>query len=265
MVRYRSVLFLLLVSIWSLSCLAKDAPFLPVDWPVENPVLHCEIGKFVKTSGYQNQNIYNIDVVVKNVSTKKISSGSFRIYLEDKQKIRIGDGWISLTNVRPGETLKMVVTAQTLGTPAAFSIAPDHLPEELAYLAPPKMVSMTVYSVPSGAKLSVDGKALGVTPVSVKLAVGSHTLNFEKEGFSPGNFPMSVSPDQLPGGSISFELGGAQHDTVELRDGTVLTGDLQYISATEVVMQIGGNLQKYSRNMVKKVLFVEREIPAQVN
>jgi hypothetical protein len=265
MTRFFRLFIVSLLAVTATGTFAKDAPVSPVDWPTDNPIMHFEIGKFVKTGSYHNQNVFNIDVVAKNVSSKKISNISFRVYLEDKAKIRIGDAWISLTNVGPGETVKMVVTSQTLGTPTSFSIAPDHLPEELAYLAPSKVISTIVYSVPSGAKLAVDGKAAGLTPVEVKLTVGTHHLTFEKDGFSPGNFPMVVTANQLPGGSVSFELGAAQRDTVELRDGTVLTGDLQYINDTEVVMQIGGGLQKYSRNLVKKVLLVEREIPLPPN
>jgi hypothetical protein len=256
------LLTILLVCCFSLAAFGKDAPIAPIDWPSANPVLHFDILKTSKNSSYQNQNYYSIELAVKNVSQKRITNASFRLYLVDKHKIRIGDGWISITNLHPAETIKIQVNAQTLGTPAELSVVADRLPDELAYLAPPKLISTTVYSVPSGAKLRVDGELVGTTPISVKLAVGTHVLGFDKEGFSPGTFPMTVAADQLPGGSVTFELGGAQRDTVELRDGTVLTGDLQYINATEVVLQIGGNLQKYSRNLVKKVMLVEREMAA---
>jgi hypothetical protein len=264
MLRNRALSCAVLLLAFSGLAFAKDS-IAPVDWPADNPIVHFEIGKMVKTTSFNNQNVFSVDLAVKNVSSKKITNASFRVYFEDKQKIRIGDGWVSVTNVKPGETVKMVMTAQTIGNPTEFTVAPERLPEDFAYLAPPRLVPTTVYSVPSGAKLSIDGKDVGVTPIAVKLAVGSHSLHFEKDGFTPGSFPMNVAQDQLAGGSVTFELGGAQRDTVELRDGTVLTGDLQYINATEVVLQIGGNLQKYSRNLVKRVLLVEREIPAQVN
>jgi len=44
----------------------------------------------------------------------------------------------------------------------------------------------------------------------------------------------------VSGGSVSYELGSAVHDTVELRDGSVLNGDVESISATEVVVRTGG-------------------------
>lgn len=224
MFRIRRLVFLLALVVFAVLGFAKDAPITAVDWPTENPVLHFDVEKLIKISNYQNQMVYNVDLVVKNLSTKKISNASFRVYLEDKQNIRIGEGWISLTNVQPAETVKIVMTAQALGAPASFSVVPDRLPEELAYLAPPKLIDTTVYSVPSGARLTVDGKAVGTTPVALKLSIGTHNLTFEKEGFSQGTFPLAIGADALAGGSVTYELGGAQRDTLELRDGTVLTG-----------------------------------------
>jgi hypothetical protein len=52
------------------------------------------------------------------------------------------------------------------------------------------------------------------------------------------------------------------HDTVELRDGSVLNGDLESVSATEVVVRVGGSMQRLNRNQVKRILLVERD-PAQ--
>jgi len=49
---------------------------------------------------------------------------------------------------------------------------------------------------------------------------------------------------------------------VELRDGTVLTGDLESVSATAVLIRVGGNVQQLNRNQVKRILLVERETPS---
>jgi hypothetical protein len=58
-------------------------------------------------------------------------------------------------------------------------------------------------------------------------------------------------------------LGAAVHDTVELRDGSVLAGDVESVTATEVVVRIAGNMQHLNRNQVKRILFVERDMPVQ--
>jgi hypothetical protein len=69
-----------------------------------------------------------------------------------------------------------------------------------------------------------------------------------------------VTPDELPGGSITVELGGLSRDTVELRDGSVVLGDVISVSMTQVLVRVDGREQTYDRNQVKKVMLVEREV-----
>ena len=88
-------------------------------------------------------------------------------------------------------------------------------------------------------------------------------LEFTKEGFNTGHFPLEVTPDDASGGSVSYELGTSTHDTVELRDGSILVGDVESLSATEVVIKIGGTLQHLSRNQAKRIALVERDTPSQ--
>jgi PEGA domain len=68
--------------------------------------------------------------------------------------------------------------------------------------------STLVISVPVGASFKVDGQDAGVTPKVVDFTIGSHTLEFSKEGYAPGTTPLEVGADELPGGSVSFKLGG---------------------------------------------------------
>jgi hypothetical protein len=111
--------------------------------------------------------------------------------------------------------------------------------------------------------LSVDSKEIGLTPKRIEVGTGHHLLQFKKEGFNPGQFPLDISNSDASGGSVSFELGTAVHDTLELRDGSVLTGDIESMSATEIVVRAGGTLQNLNRNQVKRISLVEREIPGQ--
>jgi hypothetical protein len=67
-----------------------------------------------------------------------------------------------------------------------------------------------------------------------------------------------MSADELPGGTVSFELGGSARDTVELRDGTIIEGDLQSVDFQNVVVQVGGKAQTFDRNQVKRILLVQR-------
>ena len=241
---------------------AKDAAQV-INWPSEsNVVLKFTVSKISRMGSYGGHSTWSIDTSVQNLYTKPISRAQFLLYLFDKNKVRIGDGYIDLSNIRAGETVKVPVTAETAGAPASISVSAKELPADLQSFAPPKEVSLTVYSVPSEAKLTVDGKEAGVTPAAVHLNVGSHMVTFEKQGYSKGTFPLVVSPDQLSGGTITFELGTSAHDTIELRDGTVITGDLQSIDTRQVVIDIGGKPQTFERNQVKRVLLVQRENPS---
>ena len=104
----------------------------------------------------------------------------------------------------------------------------------------------------------MDGKAAGTTPKLIDVANGKHVLGFEKEGFNPGKFPLEITSHDASGGSVSYELGSAAHDTIELRDGSVLTGDLVSVSGMQVEVRIGGNAQSFDRNQVKRILLTER-------
>ncbi len=255
-----SVVLLLFV----LSTLGFSKEAIPaIAWPADKPLLQFMITKANHVGGYGGQQEYAFEFAVQNLSGKKIPQATFNFYLFDKRQVRIGTGYLEVTNVSPNQTVKMQVTAQTMGTPATFTVNPQRVPSEWSNFVTLKPVAVTVYSVPSGAKLSVDGKEVGMTPIAAQLTPGGHTLVFVKEGYNPGTFPLVIAPDQLSGGSVSFELGSGVHDTIELRDGSVINGDLQSIDATEVIVMVAGSPQKFDRNQVKRVLLIEREQPKQ--
>jgi hypothetical protein len=87
-------------------------------------------------------------------------------------------------------------------------------------------------------------------------------LNFSKDGFSAGNFPLEISRDDVSGGTVSYELGASAMDSVVLRDGSVLNGDLVSISGMDVEIRVGGSIQHVDRNKIKQILLVERQAPA---
>jgi hypothetical protein len=68
-----------------------------------------------------------------------------------------------------------------------------------------------------------------------------------------------VTPSDVSGGMVTYELGGLNYDTVELRDGSTITGDVISVDGAQVVVRIGGELKPYERNRVKRILLVERE------
>ncbi len=245
--------------------IAKESPTQILTWPsTESPVIRFNFGKFKEvSSGLGNLHSYLIDTTADNLSKKTINNAVFNLYLFDKARVRIGEGWISLNNVGPGQSVKFQTSINASGSPVSLEIAPRSLPDGFGPPQPPKTVSITVNSVPQGAALKVDGQESGNTPKMVQLGIGKHDLEFHKEGFNTGHFPVEIGQNDASGGSVSYELGTSVHDTLELRDGSVLTGDLESVSATDVVIRIGGAIQHLNRNQIKRIQLVERDAPSQ--
>jgi hypothetical protein len=177
----------------------------------------------------------------------------------DKNKVRIGEGLLQVSDLEAGQSAKIQLQFNSVGVPASLTLS-----AKKDMLAPgAKTIPLKIVSVPPGAKLKVDGQDAGMTPVIVRFTVGTHQLDMTKEGYAPGNTPLDVTSDELPGGSITVELGGLSRDTVELRDGTVVLGDVISMSMTEVVVRVEGKDQNINRNQVKKMMLVERVITEQ--
>jgi hypothetical protein len=245
---------------------AKDPPAQVIVWPESGtPVLRFTFGKFKEIGEMGSQRTYVTDTMVENVWSKAIGNANFSLYLYDRNKVRIAEAVMNVSNIAAGETVKFQTTVSSSGPPASLSVVARYVPKELAPLAPPRLISITVNTVPQGALAKLDGVEVGTTPKIVQVSVGKHLLEFSKEGFNPGKFPFEMGPDDTSGGSVSFELGTSAHDTIELRDGSVLSGDLVSVSGMEVVIKVGGADQRLNRNQVKRILLVEREAPAPPN
>jgi PEGA domain len=253
------VLAVLVVS-FATTVLAKDEPAHVLLWPeTGQPALRISLGKFRDQGGSRT---YMTETTVENLWNKKINLATFSLYIFDKKKVRIGEGWISISNLAPGEKTKFQTGIEASGTPVTLQLVPRDLPAELQPDKPAKTVSLTINTVPQGAALKVDGTDSGVTPRMIRIGVGQHTLEFAKEGFTPGRFPLEIGSDDASGGSVSFEMGALAHDTIELRDGSVLVGDVESMSAVEIVLRIAGNLQHMDRNKVKRLILTERDPPS---
>lgn len=238
---------------------AKDQPGQTVTWPESGaPVLRFTFGKFKEIGTFRSEHTYVTETTAENLWTKPISQATFSLYLFDKNNTRIGEGYISVNNIGKGQLVKFQTTITASGAPVSVSVSPRALPAELGQYAPHKKVSITINSIPQGASLKVDGVDTGSTPKIAQLTVGKHILQFSKDGFNPGTFPMEIGADDASGGSVSYELGASAHDTIELRDGSILSGDLLSVTATEVSVRVGGAAQQLDRNQVKRILLVER-------
>jgi len=224
------------------SLLAKDNVFQTVNWPESGQtVFRFSFSKFKDIGGMGKEHTYLTDTIAENVSDKTIGNANFSLYVFDKSNARIGEGYINLANVGPGQTVKFQITLSASGNPVSVAVS----------ASAPRSLSITVNSVPQGAVLKVDGKEVGTTPKIIEVAIGKHVLEFSKEGFNSGKFPLEMTSHDASGGSVSYELGSAAHDTIELRDGSVLSGDLISINGMQVQVRIGGNTQAFDRNQVK--------------
>jgi hypothetical protein len=246
-------LFVVFLSVVSPS-FAKDAPLQVIDWPTSGtPVLRFTFSKFKTLPGMGALHGYVMDTTAENLSSRVISSARFSVYLLDKNKVRVGEDVIGVTNVGPGETVKFETTVNASGQPVSIVL------HEI--LASAKTISLTVNSTPQGANLSVDSAEAGATPRMITVGAGHHTLSFTKDGFNSGSFPLDVSQNDVSGGSVTYELGAAAYDSIELRDGSVLNGDLVSISGMDVEVRVGGTIQHIDRNKIKRVLLVQRDEP----
>lgn len=236
---------------------AKDND-LVIMWPSTGvTTLKVTFGRFREMGSYGGGHDYTEDVTVENVSSKNIPIASFTVYLLDRNTVRIADSILQIQDLGPGQQVKQPMQFHASGVPASVNLVARNdargVPTSL------RTIPLKIISTPAGAKLKIDGQEVGVTPYSASLRVGSHTLEFSKEGYATGSTPLEVAPDELPGGSITFELGGLSKDTVELRDGTVLLCDVLSMSMVQITVRVAGQDQTYDRNRVKKVMLVERE------
>jgi len=230
-------------------------PAQVVTWPNSGtPVLRFTFSKFKEIGSMGTQRTFVTDIIAENLSAKLIPTQKFSVYVLDKKQVRIGEAWMEVDNLGPSQSAKFQISFNASGVPATVSV--------LSSSDIPRKVSLTVNSVPQGADLKVDGIDSGMTPKLISVGIGKHQLGFSKEGFNAGTFPLEIGPDDVSGGSVSYELGAAQYDTIILRDGSVLNGDLDSISGMDVVVRIGGSLQHFNRNQIKQIVIVEREPPS---
>jgi hypothetical protein len=253
--RFVTILFLSAIALAK----GKPEPAITTMWPdSSNPTLKLVFGKFIQQAlSYGGQTSFASDVLVENVSAKRIPRASLTVKLFDRNKVRVGESVLNITDLGPSESTKIAFQFFTTGVPTSLSLSAHNdssgVPTSL------RTIPLKIVSVPAGAKLKVDGQDAGTTPRVVDLLVGTHILEFSKEGYAGGSTPVDIGPDESPGGSITFELGGLSLDTVELRDGTSVLGDLMSVSMTSVVVRITGQDHTYARNNVKKITLVERE------
>lgn len=224
---------------------------LTLVWPTENPTLKFVFAKYQASGIVNGQGIFVSDVTVENLSEQPVPKSVFTVFVMDKDGVRIGRGLFRLPDIAPKHTERSQIQFSVAGTPAGLKLLSG------------RTINLSVVSVPPGANLKIDGQDAGLTPKVIDFSIGAHVIELSKEGYAPATSPLDVGSDEVPGGSVSFELGGLSKDTVQLRDGTVVLGDVLTMSMTAVTMRVEGKDQKYDRNQVKKIILVERIVTQQ--
>jgi hypothetical protein len=247
----RNKAFVLLFVLTAAICFAADTVLV---WPTDGqPQLKFTIGKLNQIKAYSGQADYVANATVANVGSKPVPFASFYVYLLDKKGNRVGEGYIEVSNVAPGQEVKVPMTAHAMGNIASMQLQPQHLPSD-----EPVKVTMQITSVPAGASLKVDGQDAGLTPATLRLVPGKHDLEFSKEGYAPGTTPLEIAAGSPPG-TVNFVLSSLAQDTVVLRDGTVVMGDVTSVNMTSVTVRLKGKLRSFNRNQVARLIFVERK------
>jgi len=239
-------------------CLIGGAVGIVMFWPgPDNAIIKLTFSRFRNLASNGGKMTLQSEVIVQNLSSQPIPKASFTVLLLDKNRAEVGSGTLVANNIRPGVLADVQFQCESVGAPSMLSLSARN--DGGAPVAV-KTIPMTVVSVPPGANLKVDGKDEGLTPASINVSAGTHQLTLMKEGFAPATAPLEVAPDEAPGGSMTITLGGLTEDTVELRDGTVLTGVVMSMTLEKIVIEVGGKQQTLDRNQVRKMFLVERTV-----
>ncbi len=115
-------------------------------------------------------------------------------------------------------------------------------------------IKLSITSVPSGAILKLDSQESGVTPQILPVAPGKHMLEFSKEGYAAASTPLEIA-ENAPPGSVQIDLSPLTLDTVVLRDGTVLLGNVISVTSTNVSINVKGKPTRLERSRVARVVF----------
>ena len=234
------------------SALAADTV---LTWPADGKdvILRFTVGKLRQVSSVNGQTDYLGEALAENLSTKTIPSASFYLYLLDKSGKRVGEGYLEVTNLAAGQRAKIPVSVHAMGSFAGMELQPQHLPSD-----EPMKIKMRITSVPSGATLKLDSQESGVTPQMLPMAPGKHVLEFSKEGYATASTPVEIVANSLPG-SVDIELNPLTLDTVVLRDGTVLVGDVVSMTATAVNLNVKGKSTRLDRSRVARIVLGQRK------
>jgi hypothetical protein len=229
-------------------------------WPPsgKDAILRFAIGKLRSVSAAGGQSDYIGEALAENLSTKTIPSASFYLYLVDKSGKRVGEGYLEVTNLAAGQKAKVPVSVHAMGSYASMELAAQHLPSD-----EPMKIRTSISSKPSGASLKLDAQDSGVTPEVLPIVPGKHVLEFSKEGYGVASTTVEIVENAMPG-SVEMELSPLSVDTVILRDGTVLLGNVVSMTGASVDVTVKGKSRKLDRGRIARIIFGQHRAGAAV-
>jgi hypothetical protein len=196
MSRIAASTLLLFVVLSSLT--AKDNPFQIVTWP--------DSGRPVLRFTFSN-------TIAENLSDKTIGTANFSLYVLDKDKARIGEGCINLTNIGAGQTVKIPNNAVCIRKSYVRGRVHD---------CPAPGVNHSEFRSAQGAVLKGDGKVAGTTPKIVDVAIGTR-LNSAKRVSIQGSSRLKLLRVMRPAEVSATNWGQpcARHHRVTGRVGSI--------------------------------------------
>lgn len=258
--RNRAVLLIFLAVVSVASFAGKK---VVLTWPPEKPVIRVTFGEFLNHGTHGGKSTaYTADLEIENIGNEVFPASDLTLVFYDKENAIIGNSVLYIAQrLEPRQKIKQEVNFSAVGKAArvAFGVKDVAVSRDRSLAV--RTVSMTVRSVPSGAVIDIDGVGAGLTPQILRVPVGSHVLRLSKPGYNDAEHPFEVRPEDANGGSIEVELP-ASNDILEMRDGSAVTGDVVDITWESVRVQVGEKEFDYPRNRVKRIILVQRQVPA---
>src|SRR5215813_6857720 len=120
----RALRCFLLVIVTATLLFGKDEPGMVMFWPSQDsPTMKLSFGPFHSMGSYGGKITLLSDVTIQNLSSTAIPQASFSVYLLDKDRVRIGSGFLAANDLQPGQMAKVQFQCDSVGVPATVSLA----------------------------------------------------------------------------------------------------------------------------------------------
>src|SRR6202161_3065397 len=114
---------LFLICIVAVASHGKNEPAITISWPSEKPALKLNFEKFRQMSAYGGQNGFLSALAVQNFTDKQIPRASFNVYFMDKNRVRIGEGLLLVSDLEAGQSAKIQLQFNSVGIPASLTLS----------------------------------------------------------------------------------------------------------------------------------------------